>query len=108
MALLDGELSADLAQPVAAHIEECAACRELADALRSDSRILTAWIVPSLPANTLLESNLRKAARRISTKRSRGFGLVVPFLRRQCLLTAGASALTTMLAIRLSTISPVQ
>ena len=38
MAYLDGELTAERAAATAAHLEQCAECRELAASLRSLSR----------------------------------------------------------------------
>jgi hypothetical protein len=45
MAYLDGELPAAQAVDAAAHLRECAECRELADGLRSVSQALPAWEV---------------------------------------------------------------
>jgi hypothetical protein len=45
MALLDGELSADRAQSVSAHIEQCAECQEVQATIRATSHKLTAWEV---------------------------------------------------------------
>ena len=43
MAYLDGELSADRAAGVAAHLRECAECAELAEQMRGVSAHLTNW-----------------------------------------------------------------
>jgi hypothetical protein len=45
MAYLDGELPADQAVRAAAHLEQCAECRSLADGLRDVSHALAAWEV---------------------------------------------------------------
>src|SRR5437899_1532934 len=45
MAFLDGELSADRAQSVSAHIEQCAGCGEIGESLRATSRKMAAWTV---------------------------------------------------------------
>ena len=45
MAYLDGELSAAQAVDAAAHLRQCAECRDLADGLRSVSQALPAWEV---------------------------------------------------------------
>jgi anti-sigma factor RsiW len=103
MALLDGELSTDRAQSVAAHIEDCADCGGLASALRSDSRALSSWSVPVLPANPQLEASLVDAARRAWSQPPSAAMQVRAFLRRHWLLTAAASALTPLLAFTLST-----
>jgi hypothetical protein len=104
MALLDGELSADRAQPVAGHIEECTECRELADALRSQSQSLSGWTVPAFPANAMFESGLAETARRVSSEqRPPSFPAIAQLLRRHWVLTAAASALIAVLAVALST-----
>ena len=50
MAYLDGELSADRASGVAAHLRECAECAELAEQMRGVSVHLTNWSVEPAPA----------------------------------------------------------
>jgi hypothetical protein len=50
MALLDGELSADRAQSVSAHIDQCAECGQLANRVRNTSQTLTQWQLQALPA----------------------------------------------------------
>jgi hypothetical protein len=59
MAYLDGELSADRAAGVAAHLRECAGCAELAERMRGVSVHLTNWSVEPAPAN--LTENLKRA-----------------------------------------------
>jgi Domain of unknown function (DUF4349)/Putative zinc-finger len=105
MALLDGELSADRARFISAHIEECSNCRELADLLRGNSHALSKWTVhPAFPSS--FESSLVEAAHEISSKRPpAGAAPVRRFLRRHWLLTAGASALTVGVALTFSTVS---
>ena len=51
MAYLDGELSADRASGVAAHLRECAECAELAEQMRGVSVHLTNWSVEPAPAS---------------------------------------------------------
>jgi hypothetical protein len=51
MAYLDGELSADRASGVAAHLRECAECAELADQMRGVSIHLANWSVEPTPAS---------------------------------------------------------
>ncbi len=60
MAYLDGELTAERAAATAAHLEQCAECRELAASLRSLSRQMTEWEVGTIPAT--VEQNLLRAA----------------------------------------------
>jgi hypothetical protein len=50
MAYLDGELSADRAAVIAAHLRECADCEALAASLRGVSQQTAAWRVESSPA----------------------------------------------------------
>jgi anti-sigma factor RsiW len=50
MAYLDGELSADRASGVAAHLRECAECAELAEQMRGVSVHLANWSVEPAPA----------------------------------------------------------
>jgi hypothetical protein len=62
MAYLDGELSADRASGVAAHLRECAGCAELVQHMRGVSNQLTNWSVEAAPAT--LANGLEAAARR--------------------------------------------
>jgi len=50
MAYLDGELAPERAAAAAAHLEQCAECRELAAGLRSLSSQLPQWEVEMMPA----------------------------------------------------------
>jgi hypothetical protein len=59
MAYLDGELSAERAAGVAAHLRECAACAELAEQMRGVSAHLANWSVEPAPAS--LTENLQTA-----------------------------------------------
>jgi hypothetical protein len=60
MSHLDGELFADRAQFVSAHIETCTACQELVTSLRNTSRSLSSWTSGSVPAR--LENNFMLTA----------------------------------------------
>jgi hypothetical protein len=51
MAYLDGELSADRAAGVAAHLRECAECAKLVEQMRGVSAHLTNWSVEPAPAS---------------------------------------------------------
>ena len=51
MAYLDGELSADRAAGVAAHLRECAECAKLVEQMRGVSVHLTNWSVEPAPAS---------------------------------------------------------
>ena len=59
MAYLDGELSADRAAGVAAHLRECAECAKLVEQMRGVSVHLTNWSVEPAPAS--LTTNLKTA-----------------------------------------------
>ena len=61
MAYLDGELAPERAAAVAAHLEQCGDCREIASSLRSLSRQMTDWQVGPIPA--AVEQNVMRAAR---------------------------------------------
>jgi len=61
MAYLDGELAPERAAAAAAHLEQCAECRELAATLRSLSRQLPQWEVQAIPAT--VEQNVLRAAK---------------------------------------------
>jgi len=50
MALLDGELSADHAQTVSAHVEQCPECSALAKELESTKQTFASWEVDALPS----------------------------------------------------------
>jgi hypothetical protein len=60
MAFLDGELSADEAKAVSAHIEHCTECSALADELRATSQSLARWEVERMPPR--LEASIRELA----------------------------------------------
>jgi hypothetical protein len=60
MAYLDGELAPERAAAAAAHLEQCAECRELAASLRSLSRQLPRWEVEAIPA--MVEQRVLRAA----------------------------------------------
>ncbi len=60
MAFVDGELSADRAQSLSAHIDECAECSTLANELRSTSQGAAVWKVGTLPS--MIEDKVHAAA----------------------------------------------
>ncbi len=94
MALLDGELPADRAQSVSAHIEGCAECRELAASLRSTSQLLSNWVLPAMTVRSEFESAVAEVARSASSApRLLNAFRFVPFLRRHWIMTAASSAL---------------
>jgi len=67
MAFVDGELSADRAQSLASHVDQCAECRELAASLRNTSQTLSNWTAATAPVNGQFEERLRVAAAKNST-----------------------------------------
>jgi hypothetical protein len=95
MAHLDGELLADQAQSVSAHIESCTECRELAASLRSTSQLLSDWTTPKSPS-VEFDGTLAEAARSASSAHRPAYKLrLVPFFRRHWILTAASSAVAT-------------
>ncbi|HXY23896.1 MAG TPA: DUF4349 domain-containing protein [Candidatus Acidoferrum sp.] len=64
MALLDGELAAERAQTVFAHLEQCAECRTLEASLRNTSQSLAAWKPAPVPAG--LENHVAISAAKTS------------------------------------------
>jgi len=79
MAHLDGELLADQAQSVSAHIESCTECRELAASLRSTSQLLSDWTTPKSPS-VEFDGTLAEAARSASSAHRPAYKLrLVPF-----------------------------
>jgi anti-sigma factor RsiW len=98
MAYLDGELAAERAAGVAAHLEECAECRGLAAELRSVSQQMTAWQVEPSPAR--LTENVMEGRKRVTPPpRLRLRRFVVP---RWGWVLAGASAAAVMILFLLS------
>jgi hypothetical protein len=63
MALLDGELSADRAQSVSAHVEVCPECSTLAKELGSTKHELSSWEVGTLPS--AIEDRVHSAVTRM-------------------------------------------
>jgi hypothetical protein len=66
MALMDGELSAELAQSVCSHISECAECQGINESLRATSKKLKGWPVETLERSEacyLRELNEKAAAK---------------------------------------------
>jgi anti-sigma factor RsiW len=51
MVFVDGELSADRAQSIAAHLETCSECQEVAASLRGTSHTLSSWTAGTVPTH---------------------------------------------------------
>jgi hypothetical protein len=98
MALLDAELSAERAQLVNAHLNECAECGDIANALRDGSKSVATWIVPAVPANAQFEGGLYETARRLaSEQRSFGISNIVAFLCRHWVVAAFSFAFVVII-----------
>jgi len=96
MAYLDGELDAEEAVAVAAHLRECGECAALAEELGGVSRELRAWTVESAPAG--IEHEVRKAVRERTAgrgSRKAGFG------GRRMSAWGGAAAALVVLGVAL-------
>jgi anti-sigma factor RsiW len=104
MAFLDGQLSAEQAQSVSAHIATCTECRQVADAIRSSSNALSDWSVPASPVNVQYEIRLSEAARKVLSKpRPLAASRLRVFLRQHWLLTAASSAVLAGIVVTTST-----
>ena len=104
MAFLDGELSAEHAQSVSAHIATCTQCRQVADTIRSSSNALSDWTVPAPPVNVQYETRLSEAARKVLSKpRLLSVFRLRVFLRQHWLLTAASSAVLAGIVLTAST-----
>jgi Domain of unknown function (DUF4349)/Putative zinc-finger len=104
MAFVDGELSADRSQELAAHIDHCAECQEIVTAFRKTSAGLSPWAVPPVP--TQLEVSVAAAATKNSTslerlRSSTPWRLLPGSLRRSTFALVGTAALI-LLAIAIS------
>jgi type IV pilus assembly protein PilA len=75
MALLDGELSADRAQSVSVHIEQCTECSALAAELQSFSRRMSNWRVGPVPER--LMGRVKAAAAENRTKTTAQLGSIL-------------------------------
>jgi hypothetical protein len=102
MALLDGELTAERAPFVSAHIEECAQCDQVAESLRSNSETLARWTVASAPANPEFEARLLEAAKTSPWKRSFGPIRTAAFLRHPWVVTTATLVLASCVVLTLS------
>jgi len=110
MAYLDGELSANRAASVAAHLRECTECAALAEQMRDVSIRLSDWSVEPAPASLTRNLDAARAEHVVAkVRRPRGFagrpGGKFPFLRNRWVwAAASATALVVLLlGIRLPT-----
>lgn len=108
MAYLDGELSANRAASVAAHLRECGECAALAEQMREVSGQLTNWSVEAAPAS--LTKNLvaaRAGQSSLKAKEPRGVAAwldgKLAFLRgRWAWGLASAAALALVISVSVS------
>jgi len=107
MAFLDAELSAERAQFVAAHIEECPRCGNFANEQRETSGRIGNWAVPVAPRNKLWEDSLRESVRQVVSKpRLVSSSRVGSFLRRRWLVVACPVALVAVVLTRVGLAPP--
>ncbi len=103
MAFVDGELSADRAQSLSAHIDQCAECSEAAAAFRNTSHSLSNWRVVGVPSQ--LEERVTAASQKTPLRSvavgSNGFLPIGRWVWKHWVLALGASAvaLTVLFAI---------
>jgi hypothetical protein len=106
MAFVDGEFSADRAQSLSAHIDQCAECSEAAAAFRNTSHSLSNWRVAGVP--TQLEERVTAASQKTPLRSvavgSNGFLPIGRWVWKHWVLALGASAvaLTVLFAIATS------
>jgi hypothetical protein len=96
MAYMDGELSADRAESVGAHVQECADCQNLTTSLRDASQLLGTWTVASAAPSPQLDQRLSETARKLSSGKdpaSRFPFLVFAGRHRILFAASGAAAL---------------
>lgn len=97
MALLDGEISAERAGSISAHVAECAECQAVSRAFRETSKAVSRWIVPSIPMGTEAEKRLGEAGRKSVEAAPRSSANLASFLRRHWLATVGILAFAALL-----------
>jgi anti-sigma factor RsiW len=105
MAFLDGELSADRAQSVSAHIEQCAECRETAATLRNASHLLSTWAIAAAP--TKLDERVRAASQGMVLHSTAvdwiGVIRTGSWVRKHWVVALGASAATLVVLFAIAT-----
>ncbi len=103
MAFVDGELSADRAQSVSAHIDQCTECSEVAAEFRNTSHSLSNWRIAAVP--TQLEERVTAASQKTPLRSvavgSNGFLPIGRWVWKHWVLALAASAvaLTVLFAI---------
>ena len=105
MALVDGQLPADKAQSISAHIESCIKCHQLAASLRSTSHRLRNWTIQSVSPE--FDGALAEAASSVCSAPWPAVGLRwVPYFRRHWILTAASLAFATGVFLMFSMTAP--
>jgi type IV pilus assembly protein PilA len=102
MAFVDGELSADRAQSLSVHIDQCAECSVLATELRGLSRQMTSWEVEIVPES--VNGQVTAATQKKGTKTKPLFGTVLnqrrsPSLRLTIEIACGFAVVLLLMAI---------
>jgi hypothetical protein len=98
MTFVDGELSADRAQSISAHIDQCPECHTVFDSVCNVSKSLSNWSVSTLPTN--LEGHVLDRTQ--VTYRLEGLGFLSKlqrFLRRPPLFALGSVAVVLVLIL---------
>ena len=105
MAFVDGELSADRAQSLSAHIDQCAECTEAAAAFRNTSHSLSDWRVARVP--TQLEERVKAAWEKTPLRSvaagSSGFLPIGRWVWKHWVLAFGVSALALTVLFAIAT-----
>ncbi len=93
MAHQDGELSADRAASVTAHLHSCRQCEEMGGVLRGASQVLADWTVAPASSNVSFERRLSEmAAKAVSAKRGLFHRCIAAFGIRHRFFSAALAA----------------
>ena len=105
MAFIDGELSADRAQCISTHIEQCPECSRVRDSLRDASTTLASWTVAAIP--TRVERRVKAGSQNTLSVTSPTNSSELPRSSRwawkQGLLAFGVSAAVLVLLFAIAT-----
>ena len=111
MAYLDGELSANRAVSIAAHLRECAECAALAEQMRDVSVQLSNWSVEPAPAGLTKNLEAARAEHPVAKVRTPQrftdrLGGKFPFLRNRWVwgIASAAALVILLLGVRLQTV----
>ncbi|HEY6267327.1 MAG TPA: DUF4349 domain-containing protein [Candidatus Acidoferrum sp.] len=98
MAFVDGELSADRAQSIAAHLETCSECQKVAASLRDTSHTLSNWTAGTVPTH-LEEGVLNQSHATPNLSEESLISKLRKFLRLSPALAFAAAAFVFVLAL---------